>query len=84
MVILTSLAKLEVLCSNQSVTGGLIRPTNISFPSKVLVSAAVESKALIQININHLFALFHKFSVLFAIHIFLESHNCTTTTPVYL
>ena len=45
--------KLEVLCSNQSVTGGLIRPTNISLPSKVLISAAVESKALIQISINH-------------------------------
>ena len=53
MVILTSLAKLEVLCSNQSVTGGLIRPTKISLPSNVLISAAGESKALIQISINH-------------------------------
>ena len=47
MVIQNSLAKLEVLYSNQSVTGGLKEPTNISLPSKVLISAAVGSKALI-------------------------------------
>ena len=30
------------------------------------------------------FALFRKLSMLFAIHIFLKSYNCTTATPVYL
>ena len=83
MVLLTSLAKLEVLCSNQSVTGGLIRPTKISLPSKVLISAGRKQSPYPDQH-QPFFALFYKLSMLFAIYVFLESYNCTTATLVYL